>query len=208
MSTKHRTATEMDFFFGNDRHFSNQLSIHPLCSFCTCETDLIVIPNVYPTVPRRPWKDSESLISPRTPSPRRRLATSTWRPAPRSATSSSPPSGTPRCSYYTSPSYPSARSPTSSPPPGLAKPIFFPRGNFRTPHFTSNFSSHTHTPRTRRNLDFLEMWRPFFQHFHLIIVQDGDPSRKVHMHTPSVPPNLPSLSPSLLKIVSLNSRWG
>ncbi|KAL0441908.1 UNVERIFIED_CONTAM: putative UDP-arabinopyranose mutase 1 [Sesamum radiatum] len=28
---------------------------------------------------------------------------------------------------------------------------------------------------TIRNLDFLEMWRPFFQPYHLIIVQDGDP---------------------------------
>lgn len=32
---------------------------------------------------------------------------------------------------------------------------------------------------TIRNLDFLEMWRPFFQPYHLIIIQDGDPSRKV-----------------------------
>ena len=30
---------------------------------------------------------------------------------------------------------------------------------------------------TIRNLDFLEMWRPFFQPYHLIIVQDGDPSK-------------------------------
>ncbi|KAK1291364.1 UDP-arabinopyranose mutase 1 [Acorus calamus] len=29
---------------------------------------------------------------------------------------------------------------------------------------------------TIRNLDFLEMWRPFFQPYHLIIIQDGDPS--------------------------------
>lgn len=32
---------------------------------------------------------------------------------------------------------------------------------------------------TIRNLDFLEMWRPFFQHYHLIIVQDGDPSKVI-----------------------------
>ncbi|TQD70179.1 hypothetical protein C1H46_044284 [Malus baccata] len=30
-----------------------------------------------------------------------------------------------------------------------------------------------------RNLDFLEMWRPFFQPYHLIIVQDGDPSNTI-----------------------------
>ena len=32
---------------------------------------------------------------------------------------------------------------------------------------------------TIRNLDFLEMWRPFFQPYHLIIVQDGDPTKKI-----------------------------
>ncbi len=32
---------------------------------------------------------------------------------------------------------------------------------------------------TIRNLDFLEQWRPFFQRYHLIIVQDGDPKRTV-----------------------------
>lgn len=32
---------------------------------------------------------------------------------------------------------------------------------------------------TIRNLDFLEMWRPFFQPYHLIIVQDGDPSKSI-----------------------------
>ncbi|CAM8991597.1 unnamed protein product [Rhodiola kirilowii] len=32
---------------------------------------------------------------------------------------------------------------------------------------------------TIRNLDFLEMWRPFFQSYHLIIVQDGDPSKTI-----------------------------
>ncbi|KAL8231446.1 hypothetical protein R6Q57_001224 [Mikania cordata] len=32
---------------------------------------------------------------------------------------------------------------------------------------------------TIRNLDFLEMWRPFFQSYHLIIVQDGDPSGNI-----------------------------
>ncbi|KAI3692331.1 hypothetical protein L6452_32145 [Arctium lappa] len=30
---------------------------------------------------------------------------------------------------------------------------------------------------TIRNLNFLEMWRLFFQPYHLIIVQDGDPSK-------------------------------
>ena len=32
---------------------------------------------------------------------------------------------------------------------------------------------------TIRNLDFLEQWRPFFQRYHLIVVQDGDPKRTV-----------------------------
>ncbi|KAG8043222.1 hypothetical protein GUJ93_ZPchr0117g33627 [Zizania palustris] len=32
---------------------------------------------------------------------------------------------------------------------------------------------------TIRNLDFLEMCRPFFQPYHLIIVQDGDPSKTI-----------------------------
>ena len=34
---------------------------------------------------------------------------------------------------------------------------------------------------TIRNLDFLEQWRPFFQRYHLIVVQDGDPKRTVHV---------------------------
>lgn len=34
---------------------------------------------------------------------------------------------------------------------------------------------------TIRNLDFLEMWRPFFEPYHLIIVQDGDPSRTINV---------------------------
>ncbi|RZR88786.1 hypothetical protein BHM03_00016437 [Ensete ventricosum] len=32
---------------------------------------------------------------------------------------------------------------------------------------------------TIRTLDFLESWRPFFQPYHLIIVQDGDPSKTI-----------------------------
>ncbi|KAF3608027.1 hypothetical protein DY000_02051649 [Brassica cretica] len=32
---------------------------------------------------------------------------------------------------------------------------------------------------TIRNLDFLDMWRPFLQPYHLIIVQDGDPSKTI-----------------------------
>ncbi|CAM6097883.1 unnamed protein product [Calypogeia fissa] len=32
---------------------------------------------------------------------------------------------------------------------------------------------------TIRNLDFLEMWRPFFEKYHLIIVQDGDPTKVI-----------------------------
>jgi len=32
---------------------------------------------------------------------------------------------------------------------------------------------------TIRNLDFLEMWRPFFEPYHLIIVQDGDPTKTI-----------------------------
>lgn len=34
---------------------------------------------------------------------------------------------------------------------------------------------------TIRNLDFLEIWRPFFEPYHLIIVQDGDPNKKIHI---------------------------
>ncbi|CAN6206012.1 unnamed protein product [Urochloa humidicola] len=34
---------------------------------------------------------------------------------------------------------------------------------------------------TIRNLDFLEMWRPFFQPYHLIIVQDGDPNKTIRV---------------------------
>ena len=32
---------------------------------------------------------------------------------------------------------------------------------------------------TIRNLDFLEEWRSFFQPYHLIIIQDGDPARRI-----------------------------
>ncbi len=32
---------------------------------------------------------------------------------------------------------------------------------------------------TIRNLDFLEQWRPFFQRYHIIVIQDGDPKRTV-----------------------------
>ncbi|GFH06268.1 reversibly glycosylated polypeptide family [Haematococcus lacustris] len=32
---------------------------------------------------------------------------------------------------------------------------------------------------TIRDLGFLEQWRPFFQPYHLIIIQDGDPTRKI-----------------------------
>ncbi|KAK4260977.1 hypothetical protein QN277_004033 [Acacia crassicarpa] len=32
---------------------------------------------------------------------------------------------------------------------------------------------------TIRNLDFLEMWRSFFQPYHLIIVQDVNPSKTI-----------------------------
>jgi hypothetical protein len=34
---------------------------------------------------------------------------------------------------------------------------------------------------TIRNLDFLEMWRPFFERYHLIVIQDGDPNRTVQV---------------------------
>ena len=33
------------------------------------------------------------------------------------------------------------------------------------------------TAQTIRDLDFLEAWRPFLLPYHLIIIQDGDPSR-------------------------------
>ncbi|KAL2485868.1 UDP-arabinopyranose mutase 3 [Abeliophyllum distichum] len=32
---------------------------------------------------------------------------------------------------------------------------------------------------TIRNLDLLKMWTPFFKSYHLIIVQDGDPSKVI-----------------------------
>ncbi|KAK2076195.1 putative UDP-arabinopyranose mutase 2 [Prototheca wickerhamii] len=32
---------------------------------------------------------------------------------------------------------------------------------------------------TVRSLDFLEQWRPFFEPYHLIVIQDGDPARTV-----------------------------
>ncbi|XP_057837900.1 probable UDP-arabinopyranose mutase 1 [Cryptomeria japonica] len=32
---------------------------------------------------------------------------------------------------------------------------------------------------TTKNLDFLEKWRPFFEPYHLIIIQDGDPHKTV-----------------------------
>ncbi|CAF1701981.1 unnamed protein product [Brassica oleracea var. botrytis] len=34
---------------------------------------------------------------------------------------------------------------------------------------------------TIRSLDFLEQWRPFLKHYHLIIVQDGDPSINIRV---------------------------
>ena len=34
---------------------------------------------------------------------------------------------------------------------------------------------------TIRNLDFLEMWRPFFQPYHLIIIKDGDPTANIRV---------------------------
>ena len=34
---------------------------------------------------------------------------------------------------------------------------------------------------TIRTLDFLESWRPFFEQYHLIIVQDGDPSKTIEV---------------------------
>jgi reversibly glycosylated polypeptide / UDP-arabinopyranose mutase len=34
---------------------------------------------------------------------------------------------------------------------------------------------------TIRNLDFLEQWRPYFAPYHLIIVQDGDPTKKINV---------------------------
>ena len=32
---------------------------------------------------------------------------------------------------------------------------------------------------TIRSLEFLEQWRAFFQPYHLIIVQDGDPTKTI-----------------------------
>ena len=34
---------------------------------------------------------------------------------------------------------------------------------------------------TIRDCGFLEQWRPFFQSYHLIIIQDGDPTKKIHI---------------------------
>ncbi|KAK9840949.1 hypothetical protein WJX81_002065 [Elliptochloris bilobata] len=34
---------------------------------------------------------------------------------------------------------------------------------------------------TIRDLHFLEQWRPFFQRYHLIVIQDGDPDRKIQV---------------------------
>ncbi|KAH9770011.1 UDP-arabinopyranose mutase [Citrus sinensis] len=34
---------------------------------------------------------------------------------------------------------------------------------------------------TIRSLDFLEMWRPFFEPYHLIIIQDGDPTEVIRV---------------------------
>ncbi|KAK7814603.1 putative udp-arabinopyranose mutase 1 [Quercus suber] len=34
---------------------------------------------------------------------------------------------------------------------------------------------------TIKTLDFLESWRPFFEQYHLIIVQDGDPSKTIEV---------------------------
>lgn len=60
--------------------------------------------------------------------------------------------------------------------------LFFTRALDRSKHLTSshfNFRTQDIVIPTIRNLDFLEQWRPFFQPYHLIIVQDGDPARKV-----------------------------
>jgi hypothetical protein len=53
----------------------------------------------------------------------------------------------------------------------------------------ADFNSEADDPRslvdivipTIRSLDFLEQWRAFFAGFHLIVIQDGDPSRKVEV---------------------------
>jgi hypothetical protein len=34
---------------------------------------------------------------------------------------------------------------------------------------------------TIRDLDFLEKWKPFIEPFHIILIQDGDPSKKLHI---------------------------
>ena len=46
---------------------------------------------------------------------------------------------------------------------------------------------------TIRNLEFLEMWRPFFAKYHMIIIQDGDPSRTVKVPPGCVTQGLCSL---------------
>ncbi|CAK9261678.1 unnamed protein product [Sphagnum jensenii] len=39
---------------------------------------------------------------------------------------------------------------------------------------------------TIRNLDFLEQWRPYLSPYHLIIVQDGDPSKVIKLRLRNV----------------------
>ncbi|CAK9257176.1 unnamed protein product [Sphagnum jensenii] len=39
---------------------------------------------------------------------------------------------------------------------------------------------------TIRNLDFLEQWRPYLSPYHLIIVQDGDPSKVIKLQLRNV----------------------
>lgn len=79
------------------------------------------------------------------------------------------------------------KNPSSSPPNNK----HHPRPTREDPYLSRNQStmSSSATPilkdeldiviPTIRNLDFLEMWRPFFEPYHLIIVQDGDPSKTI-----------------------------
>lgn len=52
----------------------------------------------------------------------------------------------------------------------------------RQPYFSDPSLIDIVTPSIR-NLDFLNQWREFFQGFHVIIIQDGDPSK--HLEIPS-----------------------
>ncbi|KAJ8514037.1 hypothetical protein OPV22_004471 [Ensete ventricosum] len=58
-----------------------------------------------------------------------------------------------------------------------------------------------------RNLDFLEMWRPFIQPYDLFIVQDGDPSRTIKADDDCFVAKDPSAFGKLVKPLERNKRY-